>query len=81
VTYLEAGVSIMSTNTEYIIPFESYKKLLEIQGLADGVNKNAEEIYEYDAQELSKELLLLLREIRQKTSDVFQSARPIKGRD
>ena len=43
----------MSTNTEYIIPFESYKKLLEIQGLADGVNKNAEEIYEYDAQELS----------------------------
>lgn len=71
----------MSTNTEYIIPFESYKKLLEIQGLADGVNKNAEEIYEYDAQELSKELLLLLREIRQKTSDVFQSARPIRDRD
>lgn len=71
----------MSTNTEYIIPFESYKKLLEIQGLADGVNKNAEEIYEYDAQELSKELLSLLREIRKKTSDVFQSARPIKGRD
>lgn len=71
----------MSTNTEYIIPFESYKKLLEIQGLADGVNKNAEEIYEYDAQELSKELLSLLREIRQKTSDVFQSARPIKSGD
>lgn len=69
------------SNTEYIISFESYKKLLEIQGLADGVNKNAEEIYEYDAQALSKELLSLLREIRQKTSDVFQSARPVRSED
>ena len=68
----------MSNNTEYIIPFESYKKLLEIQGLADGVNGNAEEIYEYDAVELSKELLTLIREIRQKTSDVFQSAKPVE---
>lgn len=68
----------MSKNAEYIIPFESYKKLVEIQGLADGVNGNAEEIYEYDAQELSRELLTLLREIRQKTSEVFQSARRVE---
>lgn len=69
------------SNTEYIIPFESYKKLLEIQGLADGINENTEEIYEYDTQELSKGLLSLLREIRQKTSDVFQSARPVRSED
>ena len=46
--------------------------------MADGVNKNVEELYEYDAEALSKELLVLLREVRQKASDVFQSATPIK---
>ncbi|MBL4886379.1 MAG: hypothetical protein JKY95_17850 [Planctomycetaceae bacterium] len=68
----------MNQKSQYIIPFESYKTLLEIQGLADGINKNAEEIYEYDAESLAKELLSVIREIRQKTFDVFESAMPIE---
>lgn len=69
----------MNTKTQYIIPFESYKSLLEIQGLADGINKNAEEIYEYDAEALAKDLLSAIREIRQKASDVFESAKPLES--
>ena len=69
-------VTPMNKKLQYVIPFESYKALLEIQGLADGINKNAEEIYEYDIEALAKELLSAIREIRQKTSDVFESAQP-----
>ena len=69
----------MNQKLQYVIPFESYKALLEIQGLADGINKNAEEIYEYDTEALAKELLSVIREIRQKTFDVFESAKPVEN--
>ena len=70
-------IILMKEKQHYAIPFESYKKLIEIQGLADGINKNAEEIYEYDTEALAKELLSVIREIRQKTFDVFESAIPL----